>query len=122
MFSVLFVEDDPAIRDVVTHGLYMRGFAARGFEVLAAGDAYDAIRTLSERHVDVLFTDVVMPGMDGVELAKQAKLIRPGIKVLFATGYPLKAFERRAIQQGRILYKPFRQIEIVQELEQLVAV
>jgi two-component system, cell cycle response regulator CpdR len=122
IFSVLFVEDDTAIRDVVMHELYVRGFAARGFEVLAAGDACDAIRILSERHVDVLFTDIIMPGMDGVELAKQAKLIRPEIKVLFATAYALKAFERRAIQQGRILYKPLRQLEIVQELEQLVAV
>jgi DNA-binding LytR/AlgR family response regulator len=48
--------------------------------------------------------------------------LRPGIKVLFATGYALKAFERRAIQQGGILYKPLRQLEIVQALEQLVAV
>lgn len=122
IFRVLFVEDDAAVRDVMTQELFVRGFAARGFEVLAAGNADDAIRILRERHVDVLFTDIIMPGMDGVQLANQAKLIRPGIKVLFATAYALKAFERRAAQQGRILYKPVRQLDIVQALEQLVAV
>ncbi|HWG79595.1 MAG TPA: response regulator [Stellaceae bacterium] len=121
MFSALFVEDDTAIREVMTQELYVRGFAARGFEILAAGNAYEAIRILGERDVDVLFTDIIMPGMDGVQLASQAKLIRPGIKVLFATAYAMKAFERRAIQQGRILYKPVRQLEIVQALEHLVA-
>ena len=116
MFTVLFVEDDRAVRDVVTQALYAKGFA-----VLVAADAYDAIRILSERHVDVLFTDIIMPGMDGVQLVKQAKLMRPGIKVLFATGYAQKAFERQAVRLGRVLYKPLRENEIVLELKRLLA-
>lgn len=116
MFTVLFVEDDTAVRDVVMQALYAKGFA-----VLVAADAYDAIRILSERHVDVLFTDIIMPGMDGVQLAKQARAMRPGIKVLFATGYAQKAFERQAIHVGRVLYKPLRANEIIRELELLLA-
>ena len=92
MLTILFVEDDSAVRDIIMQMLYQRGFA-----VLTAADAYDAIRILSERQVDVLFTDIMMPGMDGVELAKQARLIQPGIKVLFETGYAQLATTRRAV-------------------------
>jgi len=58
MLTILFVEDDSAVCEVVMQMLYQRGFA-----ILTAGDAYDAIRILSERHVDVLFTDIIMPDM-----------------------------------------------------------
>ena len=92
MLTILFVEDDRAVRDVVMQMLYQRGFA-----VLTAADAYDAIRILRERHVDVLFTDIILPGgMDGVQLAKPARLIRPGIKVLFQTGYAHTTTAREA--------------------------
>ncbi len=94
----------------------------RGFGVLTADDGYEALRILSEkRPIDVLFADIVMPGMDGVQLARQAKLMRPEIKVLFATGYVQKATERNAIHVGRVLYKPLRQAEVIREVESLLA-
>jgi CheY-like chemotaxis protein len=114
--AILLVEDDAAVRDVVTQVL-----SEMGFGVLTAGDAYEAIRILTERHVDLLFTDIIMPSMDGVQLAKQAKLIRHGIKVLFATGYAQKAVERGAMHVGRVLYKPLRRDEIIQVVEALLA-
>ena len=116
MLTILFVEDDRAVRDIIMQMLYKRGFA-----VLTAADAYDAIRILSERQVDVLFTDIMMPGMDGVELAKQARLIRPGIKVLFETGYAQLATTRRAVSYGQVLYKPLREAEIVAAIQALAA-
>src|SRR5260221_11119792 len=76
---------------------------------------------LAERPVDVLFADIVMAGIDGVRLARQAKLMRPGIKVLFATGYPQKATERNAMHVGGVLYKPLRAVEVVREVEALLA-
>jgi|SRR6185437_2659438 len=116
MITILFVEDDSAVRDVVMQMLYRRGFA-----VLTAADAYDAIRILNDRHVDVLFTDIIMPGMDGVQLAKQAKLMRPGIKVLFETGYAQLATTRLANSYGKVLYKPLREGEIVAAIQGLAA-
>ena len=115
-FTILVVEDNIAIRD-----LFIQMLSEKGFGVLTAGDAYEAIRILAERHVDLLFTDIVMPSMDGVHLAKQAKLIRPGVKVLFATGYVDKAVERDAMSVGRVLYKPLRQAEVIREVEALLA-
>ena len=115
--TILLVEDDSAVRDVL-----IRILSEKGFGVLTASDAYEAIRMLGDRHIDVLFTDIILPGgMDGVQLAKQARLIRPGIKVLFQTGYAHTTTAREAFRLGRVLYKPIRQPEIIQALEQLLA-
>lgn len=114
--SILVVEDDTAVRDVL-----IRVLSEKGFGVLTASDGYDALRILADRPVDVLFTDLILPGMDGVQLAKQAKLIRPGIKVLFATGYPQLATTRDAIRYGQVIYKPLRATEIAQAIENLAA-
>jgi CheY-like chemotaxis protein len=113
---LLVVDDDNAARDVV-----VRMLSANGFGVLTASDGSEALRILGQRSVDLLFTDIVMPGMDGVELARQARQVRPGLKVLFATGYAQKAIERDAIHQAGVVYKPFRQAELVKEIEALLA-
>jgi two-component system, cell cycle response regulator CpdR len=67
-----------------------------------------------------MFTDIVMPGVDGVQLAKDARALRPGLKVLFGTGYAQKATERGAMHDARILYKPLRQPELLREVEALL--
>ena len=116
--NILFVEDDTAVREAVA-----RMLTDSGFRVLAATDGYDAVRLLTENHVDLLITDIVMPDLDGVELAKQAKGMRPNIKVLFATGYGEKAVaERDAMQHGRVVLKPLRQAELMREVEATLAV
>jgi two-component system cell cycle response regulator CpdR len=114
--TILVVEDDRPVRDVL-----IRVLSEHGFAVPTASDGYDAVRILMDRHVDVLFTDIILPGMDGVQLAKQAKLMRPGIKVLFQTGYANLATTRDAIRHGRVLYKPLRAVEIVQEAVKTLA-
>ena len=65
---ILVVDDDNAVRDVVVQML-----SANGFGVLTASDGSEALRILGQRSVDLLFTDIVMPGMDGVELARWAR-------------------------------------------------
>lgn len=116
-FTILLVEDDSAVRDVL-----IRILSEKGFGVLTAGDAHEAVRILGDRHVDVLFADLVLPGrMDGVQLAKQARLMRPGIRVLFQTGYAQRATEREAFRLGRVLFKPLRQPEVIQAIETLLA-
>jgi two-component system, cell cycle response regulator CpdR len=114
--TILVVEDDTAVRDVV-----LRMLSEKGFGVLTATSGFEALRILAERAVDLMFTDIVMPGMDGVELAKEARRLRPGLKVLFGTGYAQKALEPGAIQQGTVLYKPFRQADLVREIESLLS-
>lgn len=66
-FTVLFVEDDTAVRELVVALL-----REHGFNVLTASDGYEAIRLLVEHAVDLVFTDIVMPGLTGFELAQQA--------------------------------------------------
>jgi CheY-like chemotaxis protein len=120
LFTILVVEDKSAVRDLV-----MRMLAEKGFGVLSANDAYDALRILSERPVDLLFADIGLPGIDGVQLARQAKIMQPGLKVLFATGYAQRATERAteraAMHVGRVLFKPLREAEVIREVEALLA-
>ncbi len=81
--AVLVVDDDPLVRMV---GAEM--MADLGFEVLESDSGAAALRVLEERRdVVLLLTDVRMPGMDGVELARRAKELRPEMKVIFVSGY-----------------------------------
>ncbi len=114
-FTVLIVEDVSEILDVLVQVLL-----ARGLRVFAARNGYEALPILRGEPVDLLLADIVMPGMDGVQLATQAKLIRPGIKVLFATGYAQKATERNAMRLGPVLFKPIRQPQLIREVEMLL--
>lgn len=113
--TILFVEDEGDLRDLV-----MGILLAKGFRVFVAPDGIDALHILHAHHVDLLFTDIVMPGIDGVRLANQARLIRPGLKVLFTTGYVQRAIEREASRYGRVLFKPLRHTEIIDEVEALL--
>jgi CheY-like chemotaxis protein len=110
LFTVLFIEDDADVRQLVIQML-----AENGFAVLSTAEPYAALRILAERHVDLVFADIVMPGMDRFELAEQARRLRPGIKLLFTTGFPARAAECEAMGYGRLLFKPVRQAELLLE-------
>ena len=112
--TILFVEDESSVRDVV-----VRMLAEKGFEVVACADGTAALRILGERQVDLLFTDIVLPSMNGVELARQARRLRPGLRVLFTTAYAQKAAETEALRLGKILLKPWRRTELFAELSSL---
>jgi CheY-like chemotaxis protein len=81
-FTILLVEDDTDVRDVVVKILL-----AKDFKVLTANDGYQAIRVLMSFHVDVMLTDIVLPGLSGYELAAQARLTYPSLRILYSTGY-----------------------------------
>jgi CheY-like chemotaxis protein len=117
-FTILLVEDDSAVREVVVEIL-----SAKLFHVLVAADGYEAIRLLVEQHVDVMLTDIMMPGLSGYELAAQAKLIRPSLEVLYTTGYDGQAAGREmAGRYGKLLPKPVRADELVDEIMGLLKV
>jgi CheY-like chemotaxis protein len=113
--TVLFVEDESDLRDLV-----MGMLLAKGFRVFVAADGVDALHILHRHHVDLLFTDIVMPGINGVQLARHAKDLQPRLKVLFTTGYVQRALERNAVLYGPVLFKPLRHTEIIQEVEALL--
>jgi DNA-binding NtrC family response regulator len=112
-FTVLFVDDDELVRAPLVDLL-----KAQGFRVLSAGSAVEAMRLLAQEHADVLFTDVVMPDQDGIELAKQAKRLRPDLRILFATGYYSRAASAEAF--GKLLFKPLRAREIEAALDETI--
>jgi PAS domain S-box-containing protein len=92
--TVLVVEDDQALRGYTTETL-----SELGYKVLEARDGATALQALERNHVDLLFTDVVMPGgMNGRQLADEALRRRPGLKVLFTTGYTRNAI----VHHGRL--------------------
>lgn len=112
--TILFVDDETMLRDSLAALL-----SQRGFHMLTAATGEEALAILAEHEVDVLFADLVMPGITGIQLARRAKLMRPRIKVLFATGYAQRA--TAAIRHGRLLFKPLRAPEIEAELRALLA-
>lgn len=81
--TVLIAEDDPAVRRVAE-----RILSSAGYEVISAGGGPEALELLDDgRSVDLLLSDIVMPGMRGDDLAQRAVAMRPGLHVLFMSGY-----------------------------------
>lgn len=112
--TVLVVEDDPLVRQLAVDGL-----KDLGYRVLAAHDAAAALAILrSDVQIDVLFSDILMPGgMNGCQLAVEAKRIRPGIKVLLTTGYADEMLKARDIDpELPILEKPYRREDLLSKL------
>jgi two-component system, cell cycle response regulator CpdR len=93
----------------------------KGFDVLVASDGYEAVRLLTEHHVDLLVTDIVMPGISGFELARQAKVMRPHLRVLYTTGYAEQAQRRHDNPCGKLMPKPFRPAELVSEVKEALS-
>jgi signal transduction histidine kinase len=79
---LLVVDDDDAVRQVLVDGLRLEGF-----EVFEAGDGAAGLRALERESPDALVLDYAMPGMNGAEVAKRARVLRPGLPVVFCSGY-----------------------------------
>lgn len=104
--TILLVEDDTAVRKVAK-----RILEAKGYHILQAGDADEALRILEreEVHVDLLLTDLVLPGMSGRLLAERALAMRPALRVLYSSGYTNDAILRNRLIDHRIVMinKPY---------------
>ncbi|HMK80173.1 MAG TPA: ATP-binding protein [Xanthobacteraceae bacterium] len=116
--TVLVVEDDPQVNQLAVEAL-----EERGYQVIAAGDGVSALRTLDARPIDLLLTDVVLPGgMNGRQLSEEVLRQRPGIKVLYVTGYTRNAI----IHHGRLdpdielLTKPFTADALARKVRQIL--
>ena len=108
---VLVVEDDPLVRMAAVDMI-----GALGFTVLQAADATSALTVLrGDGRVDVLFTDIGLPGMRGPELAQGAVALRPGLKVIFASGYA-EPGAGAGVDGSVRLVKPYQQDELAEVL------
>ena len=118
--TILIAEDDPFVRSSV-----IQRVEALGYRVVAAVNGKEALQRLhADPGIDMLFTDIVMPGgMSGWELADQARRIRPGLPVLFTSGYALETLveQGRVQAQAVVLTKPYRRAELAQRLRDAFA-
>jgi CheY-like chemotaxis protein len=104
VLTILVVDDDPDVRELAVELL-----REAGHDVLEASTGQEAI-VLFEAHpeIDLIFTDIVMPGIDGFRVADVAKTRRPSVKIIYATGYAGRAEEYLGVRHGAILLKPYR--------------
>ena len=116
---VLLVEDEAPVRAFASRALKMRGYT-----VLEAENAEEALKTLEDRtlNVDVFVTDVIMPGMDGPSWVAKALKDRPGVRVVFVSGYAEDCFSE---QQARIpnsvfLPKPFSLSDLASTVQEQI--
>jgi len=110
----LVVDDQPEMLAVA-----IEVFRNLGYTVLSAGNGKDALDILERTAgIDVLFSDVVMPGMNGIELARQARRLHPEIRILLASGYtaPALAEEHADLKSVPLVTKPYRTSEILKKL------
>ena len=117
--TVLLVEDSDVVRDVVA-GLLEGG----GFTVLQAsgGEEALALARRGDAPIDLLLTDIVMPGMSGVELADRLALERPDVRILFMTGYAEEGVVNEGIlgKHRECIGKPFTQEEITKRVRRIL--
>ena len=111
--TVLVVDDDPDVRELAAGMLREAGHA-----VLEASTGQEAV-VLFEAHpeIDLIFTDIVMPGIDGFRVADVAKTRRPEVKILYATGFSGRAAEYLGVVHGEILPKPYRGPQLAAAVE-----
>ena len=114
---ILLAEDDDSLR-----GFLARALERAGYEVKACPDGETAVEALDEAY-DVLLTDIVMPGIDGIEVARIAAARQPRMRIMFITGFAAVALSAgdRAPAGSKVLSKPVHLREIVAEVERMIA-
>ncbi len=118
MAKILLAEDDGDMRRFLEKALQKAGH-----EVLSFEEGLSAYERLKTEAYDLLLTDIVMPEMDGIELARKAAELDPSIKIMFITGFAAVALspDNDAPKDAKVLSKPFHLRELVDEVERLIA-
>lgn len=118
MARILIAEDDDSMRHFLA-----RALERAGHEVLAVRHGLDALPVLAEGRFDLLLADIVMPEMDGIELARRAAAIDPRLSVIFITGFAAVAVSQKAVSEPatKVLSKPFHLRELVDEVDKTLA-
>lgn len=115
MIRILLAEDEEAMRVYLA-----RALENAGYSVTAVDRGTAAVPLLESQHFDLLLSDIVMPEMDGIELAQRCSEISPATKVMFITGFAAVTLKAsREAPQARVLSKPFHLRDLVLEVERL---
>ena len=117
MTKILLAEDDDSLRNFLT-----RALERAGYDVVSCPDGETAVDNL-DQVFDLLLTDIVMPGIDGIEVARIAAQRQPQLRIMFITGFAAVALSARdqAPAGAKVLSKPVHLREIVAEVERMVA-
>lgn len=115
MIRILLAEDDAAMRTYLA-----RALEKAGYSVVAVGSGVEALPHIQTEIFDLLVSDIVMPEMDGIELAKRCTKISPRTKVMFITGFAAVSMRaNREAPEARMLSKPFHLRDMVEQIDRL---
>ena len=115
MIRILLAEDEEAMRAYLA-----RALQNAGYEVVAVDRGTEALPLLEREHFDLLLSDIVMPEMDGIELAQLCSEVSPRTKVMFITGFAAVSLRAsREAPQARVLSKPFHLRDLVLEVQRV---
>jgi two-component system, cell cycle response regulator CpdR len=115
MIRILLAEDDSALRAYLE-----RALANAGYGVASVDRGTHALPLLASERFDLLLTDIVMPEMDGIELAQRGAEASPSTQVMFITGFAAVTLEaHRTVPRAKILSKPFHLKDLVREVERV---
>ncbi|MSO74876.1 MAG: response regulator [Alphaproteobacteria bacterium] len=117
MARILLAEDDESMRTFLE-----RALERVGHEVISVADGFAALPHIANMRFDLLLTDIVMPGMDGLELARRASIEMSGIQDIFITGFAAVALNNNAPRHpnARVLSKPLHLRSLVDEIERVL--
>ena len=118
--TALLVDDEADLLDVADAFL-----AELGYTVIRAGDSVAALAALEQAGaIDLMVTDIIMPGkMNGIELARKVRELRPGVKVIYTSGFPAEALAERSgkLEGGPLLHKPYQRAEFADMVRRSVS-
>ena len=119
MVKILLAEDDESMR-----ALLARSLTRVGHEVCSVSDGFEALPHIKDGEFDLLVTDIVMPGMDGLELARRISVETPDTKVIFITGFAAVSLNNHESQKSdaKVLSKPFHLRTLIDEIDRVLAV
>ena len=108
--NILVVDDEEVVRL-----LFKETLGELGHKVITAENATSALEVVNQQDLDLVFLDLKMPGMDGAELFRQIKSVKPRLPVTIITGYPDSDMMVRALAQGPfgVMNKPFGESDII---------
>jgi len=115
--NVLVVDDQIGMLETFTDIL-----EDRGFSVATADDGFAAIKKVKEQSFDLIFMDIKMPGINGVQTFREIRKINPKIAVIMMTAYSVEDLVKEAIEEGAytVIYKPFDMDKIIQTIERVL--
>ncbi|MFZ1991535.1 MAG: response regulator [Alphaproteobacteria bacterium] len=118
MARICLAEDDESMRRFLTGAL-----KKAGYDVTSFGQGDEALEVIKQDYFDLLLTDIVMPVMDGIELARKAAEIHPGLKIMFITGFAAVALNpnNAAPKDAKVLSKPFHLKDLVSEVDRILS-